>query len=137
MMKRVGLLILACLFLPLPAHALCNGLLGSELTPFAFETLTVSTTAKKLTATVWAPNGVTATPVAKVAIITVEANPLRWRADGVAPTSSTGILVAGAAAPAQPSQIEVCGQAAFLVFQMIRQGAADSTIMVQYFQVGQ
>jgi hypothetical protein len=135
MMKRI--LLIGLLFLPVKAHALCNGLLQTELTPFAFETLTVSTTAKTLTATVWAPNGVTSVPVAKVAIITVEANPLRWRADGLAPTSSTGILVAGAAAPAQPSQIEVCGQAALLLMQMIRQGAADSTIMVQYFKVGQ
>jgi hypothetical protein len=123
-----GLIALIALFRPQPAHALCNGLLGNELTAIGFETLTVSSTAKTLTATVYAPSGLTP---AKVAIISVETNQIRFRVDGVAPTSSVGQLVAVG------NQLEVCGQNAIQALQMIRQPAADATIMVHYYKVGQ
>jgi hypothetical protein len=126
MKKLLGFLVLS--FLPCQAHAVCNGLISQEVQPFAFENLTVSTTALGFTATVYAPAGVFP---ARMAIVTVETNPIRFRADGLAPSSSVGHLISAT------QQLEVCGNAAIQAFRMIRQASSDATVMITYYRVAQ
>lgn len=55
---------------------------------FAYESITVSSTAVSLTSATYKPGG--ATPLVKRAIITVEDGTIRFRTDGTAPTASEG-----------------------------------------------
>lgn len=106
------------------AKATCVGYSFSP-SPFAFETLTVSTVSLAFTSATYAPAGA---PAANVALVTLETNPIRFRNDGTAPTASIGHLVS----PGQ--SVEVCGILAVSQMRMIRQGAADGTVMITYLR---
>lgn len=106
-----------------PAEATCHGF-GSSPQPFAYESITVSSASIGFTSATYAPAGQTA---ASVALVTTETNPIRFRSDGTAPTSSEGHLAAAS------SQIEVCGAAAVANFRMIRTGS-DATAKVTFFR---
>ena len=95
-----------------------------------FEQLTVSTTALGLTATKYAPNGQQDLNVATFAVADVETNPIRYRDDGVPPTSSVGQPASAGA------QIQLVGVQAIRDFLAIRSGAADSTLEVSYYREG-
>lgn len=85
-----------------------------------YQQLTVSTVALALTL----PAG----PIRK-AIVNVEANPIRYREDGTAPTASIGMLVIASATVAP--FITICGPSVGQ-FRVIRQGAADAILNVTY-----
>lgn len=132
-MKRLTLLALAlvvmALTLPMKASAQTGAPCGFVgLQGFAFETLTVSTTALPLTATVYAPAG---QRPADVAIVSIEGSAVRYRDDGIPPTAALGqkVLTNGG--------VTVCNANVVQRFQMIRQAAADGTAMVNYYRVGQ
>lgn len=126
MRKALSVVLALSLFLlPFPAVGQstteCN---TSGVVAFSNETLTVSTTALPLTASVYNPTG---GPRATVALVAVNAEDVRVWFDGSAPTGSVGIIVAAGAAP-----FTVCGpQIAKL--QMIRDGASDAEVAIQYF----
>lgn len=102
------------------AKATCAGFGGSPQ-PFAFETITVSSSSIGFTAGTYSPT----TGPAIMALVTTETNPLRFTADGTTPTGSVGHLAAAS------SQIEVCGTQAVRNFRMIRTGS-DATVQVTY-----
>lgn len=126
MLKR---LVLACAILsaivPLPAQAQTAGtcIAGIPVVAFAHETITVSSTSIGGTAATYA----TATATAAYAVFTVETNPLRYWADGTAPTSTVGHLVNAG------GQIGVCGAATIATFRMIRTGS-DATVYASYYK---
>jgi hypothetical protein len=131
MRKRLtrAALILAALTLlawpaPIQAGIACSGLNFSP-TAFAFESITVSTSSIGFTAATMAPSG--AQP-ATYANCTLETNPIRFRSDGLAPSSTVGQLVGTG------SNIEVCGQANLNALRFIRQGAADGTLQCHYYR---
>lgn len=100
-------------------QAACNGF-QTQTKPFAFETITVSNVSIGFT---------TATAdVANYAVVTLETNPIRYRADGSAPTAAIGHLASAG------TTLEVCGKSAIASFRMIRQGAADATAPVTYYK---
>jgi len=59
--------------------------------PYDFETITVSSSAKTLTASKLSPSG---EPPPAAALLSLETAAIRYRLDGVAPTSSVGHLLA-------------------------------------------
>lgn len=124
MLKRVSLLIF-CLFLDksidlsIPSLAQADHCPGVEtsVSSRAYEQITVSTTAV----------GLTPTGADRFAVVIVEDNPVRYRDDGTAPTSTVGALVKA------DQVIIVCGSA-MSRFKAIRQGAADAKLSVTYYQ---
>jgi hypothetical protein len=98
-----------------------------SLFPFAFETITVSTTALGFTAATLEPAG--ARP-ADLAVVTVESNAVRYRADGLNPTATVGHVAAADAS------LSVCGTHAIRRIRFIRKDAADSTLSVSYYRGG-
>ena len=96
--------------------------------PAYFETLTVSTTALPLTASVYKPT--TGAPASLMALMTTATDSLRFRLDGVAPTSAVGHQVAAA------SVIVIC-QASLQKFQAIRSGSVDVPLTISYFTAPQ
>lgn len=97
--------------------------------PFAFETVTVSTSAIGLTAATYnAPS--TGQPPAVMAFLTTEDDTMRFRVDGADPTSSVGHEVASG------TGLIVC-TASLPKLKMIRSGAADVPVSVTYFNLAQ
>ena len=91
------------------------------LVPFAFETITVSSTAVGFTSATYNP----AAGKAKRAQMTCETNAIRYRYDGTAPTTTVGhVLAAGGA-------LSVLGDPAIDNFRMIASGS-DATCSVTY-----
>ena len=89
--------------------------------PVGYRQLAVSTSAVALSA---ATGGI---PVsAKRAVITVEANDVRWRDDNVAPTASVGMLAKSTTIFELPSIQSIYG------FQAIR-ASADAIINITYY----
>jgi hypothetical protein len=124
MMKRL-MLVLAVLsaIVPLPpAEAACTGI-NVQVTPFAYEDITVSSTA--IGATAATINS--ATGKAAYALFTTETNPLRYTVDGTTPTATLGHLVSAG------QQIEVCGFVAVSQLRMIRTGS-DATVRATYYK---
>lgn len=118
-MKRIavlGLCIALVAFGYTPGSAgSCPGL-DFSLQPLGYQQVAVSTTAVGLTL----PSG-----VVRMAVITVEDNPIRFRDDGTNPSSTVGVLV-------QPDvTILVCGPAVS-GFRAIRTGA-DAKLSVSYY----
>lgn len=103
------------------AHATCA---VPNSGAFAFEQLTISTTAVSLTSATYDP----ATGTAQSALVTVDTNPLRFRADGTNPTAAIGHNVTAG------NSIEVCGISNIRNFRAIRSGAADAVINVSYYR---
>lgn len=97
-----------------------------NMTCFAFETITVSSTALPFTVATY--SGDPANPPTFV-IATVATDSIRYRADSIAPTASIGHLV-----PAGVS-FEVRGTQAIRDFKMIRV-TTDSTVTVSYYREG-
>lgn len=83
-----------------------------------YEQKTVSTTAVALTSI---PAG------ASRAIVMVEAQPLRYREDGTAPTASVGVLCVAT------TRFELESRKAIEQFKAIRSGGTDSVISVNYY----
>lgn len=63
---------------------------------------------------------------AMAALITVEAQPIRWWSNGSVPTSSVGHLAAAGSVINLGSRHEVAN------FRAIRQGASDATLHISY-----
>lgn len=95
--------------------------------PVSFEQLTVSSTAKLLTATKYDIGD--GEGVADLAIISVETDAIRYRTDGVAPTATVGMPQAA------NSTFTVYGVLCVKKLQMIRV-TTDATIEVSYYRVG-
>ena len=94
---------------------------------FNFETITISTTAKSLTASKYTKSsGETFTEYARKALITVEDAQLRFRFDGGTPTASVGHLLT------QKDSITLIGAYNIKNFKAIRKGSSDSKISVTY-----
>jgi hypothetical protein len=87
----------------------------------AFETITVANTAVGLT-----NSNFNTSPRQKRCFITCESAQIRYRLDGVAPTSTTGHIL-------NPmSSLLLEGYNQMLNFQAIRVGSTSGTIMVSY-----
>lgn len=94
-----------------------NGTFPVGIKPKGFATLTVSTSAVPLVV----PKG------SVRAVITVEAEALRWRDDSTDPTATVGFLeLAG-------SRFEIYGKEALLAFRAIRDGATDSVLTMSFY----
>ena len=90
----------------------------------AFETLTVSDTAKALTQQIYsAHNGL---ETCTKATIMVETAPIRYRVDGSDPTASVGLLANAG------DVLTLTGATELRLFRAIRSTAADATISVDY-----
>lgn len=94
-----------------------------------YESITVSTTSvSPITTTIQSTltNGLREQAVE--AVVTIETNPIRYRVDGTAPTSSEGhLLNAG-------DVLTVQGFQNITNLKMIRQGSADATVRITYFK---
>lgn len=103
--------------------------LRAGLNPTLFEALTVSTTAVTLTvANLGQGQGPESSIAPAIAVfITVEAQPVRFRLDGTAPTSSVGHLLSAG------DTIFLTGAKTLRDFKVIRSGASDATLHVTYF----
>jgi hypothetical protein len=88
-----------------------------------YEQVTVSTTSKALTEAAYKPRSTTK---AQKAIIGIEDNGIRFRLDGLAPTSAVG-MEAGSG-----DMIELNGIDEIVQFRAIRSGAADAVLNVTY-----
>jgi hypothetical protein len=99
------------------------------LAPFADEVLTISSTAKALTATVYAPAGV---QPADMAVCTVETDSVRYRVAGV-PTAAIGQLVIATATA--PASLTVCGNLSLRKVLFIRV-TTDASLSCSYYRRG-
>lgn len=128
-MRRLWLsvlvVVLICGLAPPPAQSQtgsgCAGVVR-PLTPYATETLTISSAAKTLTVSVMLPSGHRPT----VAQLTTEADALRYYVDGTTPTATVGHLL-----PVN-STVLVCGPSIGRL-KMIRV-TNDVTVTVSYFE---
>ncbi len=95
----------------------CPGI-TTDVSPIAgsYEQITVSTTAVPLTVPLRA----------KIAVITVEAEPIRYRDDATDPTNTVGVLVSPG------STLIICSNALGR-FKAIRQGGSDAILSVSYY----
>lgn len=120
-MKRLTVAVMLA-GMALAPMAWADGLQSSDpLTPFAFETITVSSTAVGFTSATYNPS----TGMAKRALLSCETNPIRFRYDGTNPTSSVGHALAAA------TMINITGDRAIQNFRMIASGS-DSTCSITY-----
>lgn len=95
-----------------------------EGTAFAFEAITVSTTAIGFTAATISP---TNAPGAKSAFCSVEAQPIRYRLSGT-PSAGSGHPKLAA------TDLTVVGINNMLTFRAIRSGGTDATLSCTYFR---
>lgn len=95
----------------------CPGVDNSVYAPLAsYEQLTISDSAVSLTVP----------QIAKLAVITVENEPVRYRDDGTDPTADVGTLVKA------DGSIIVCGKSLGSI-RFFKDGATDATINVNYY----
>lgn len=92
---------------------------------FAYEKITVSSTAIGGTSATYAPVVDGGAPRAKAALITVETNPIRIKYSGGAATATDGHLLAAG------DSIRIEGAASVAQISMIRTGS-DATVHVTY-----
>ncbi len=93
-----------------------------ERAPKGYRQLTVSSSAVSLSdATGGIPSGATR------AVVYVASNPIRWRDDALAPTSSVGVPAVDTDAFELPSIQSING------FQAIRSGSSDATLNIVYY----
>ena len=97
-----------------------------SLFPFAFETITVSSTALGFTATTAFPAG---QQPGAMAVCRIEVDGIRYRADGLNPTATVGML------ESVGGTFTACGEASMRRFRMIRV-TADSTVSCSYYREG-
>ena len=123
-LAAVMLLILPSMVVPVQAQS-CTGW-SNQLVPFAFESITVSTTPIGFTTATINPDNLTK---AAYAFFTVETADGRYRVDGVDPTDAVGHVFDDAA----PGYF-VCGTVAVSQFRAIRSGGSNATLRVTYFK---
>jgi hypothetical protein len=123
MMLRWLLVSIALLWLPALIQAQCPGMTVQQ-TPFATETLTVSSTAKAFTTAVYKPSGVTVT----MAMVSVEGGAIRYQVVGT-PTATAGHPLSGTTG----STFAICGVDSIAGFKAIRQ-TTDATLFVTYYK---
>ena len=98
----------------------------SETPAFAYETITVSTVAKILTAATYADPDATKDAIADKALITIEDADIRVRTDGTAPTATEGHLIRQGATITLRNPVEIQN------FQAIRDAGTDAVLKVSY-----
>ena len=115
---------LACGLWPSLARAQCSGLAAPPIA-FAWETLTISSTAKSLTKTIYQPPGT----VPILAIVTLEGGNIRYLETGT-PTATSGHVLS---VPVTTS-FNICGLDSITHFQAIRV-TTDVTATVTYYKI--
>lgn len=100
----------------------------ANLIPFAFESVTVSTSAVGLTSATYAPAGEQA---AVEAFVTVETAAIAYLFDGTTPTVGATILGHQASSTAS---FRIRSASDIQNFLAIRTGGSDATIRVTYFR---
>lgn len=124
-LKRLTLVALALLALSGPSDAGPGGCTDApSLIPAGFETITVSSASIGFTAALAYPTGGL---LADMAVVDVETNAIRYRADGIAPSATVGNPVAAS------TTFTVCGAAAIKAVRFIRQ-SSDATLSVSYYR---
>ena len=111
-----GLLLLA-VSTPAQQGVICPEIGLRQMNAKGIENLTISTTAVALTVPA----------AALMAVAKVEDQPIRYRSDGTAPTSTAGVKAAAA------DTLILCGRAILSNFKSIRQGATDAALSVEYY----
>lgn len=96
----------------------------NKLEAYAYESITVSSTAKRLTLA-----NIYVTPPAKAAIVSVDSAPIRWRDDGTDPTSSEGHF---AIPTGEPIVLDNANR--MVDFRAIRQSSTDASIRISYYR---
>jgi hypothetical protein len=124
MMLRWLLVSIGLLLLPALSQAQCPGMTAQQ-TPFATETLTVSTTAKAFTAAVYKP---TASVTVTMAMVSVEGGAIRYQVVGT-PTATAGHPLSGTTG----ITFAICGVDSIAGFKAIRQ-TTDATLFVTYYK---
>lgn len=97
--------------------------------PFAFEKLAVSSVAVGFTSSVYAPGG--GQIAARKVLCSAEGDDMRYRTDGTNPTSSTGVLVDGAASTATLTALY---GSEIRLFRAIRTAATDVTLNCTFYR---
>lgn len=121
-MRRYLLFLALC---ALPAEAqICPGASTGDI-QYAQEAITISSTALPFTVATYADGGA---PV-KYAVVTLETNPIRVRADGLNPTATVGELYTNST----NVKFLVCGQGNVQRFRAIRTGS-DAAITAAYYR---
>ena len=105
---------------------------SGEWNPYAYEKVTVSTTAVGGTsATITQSDGQNPVGVrrARAVLLSVDAtNPIRYRIDGGTPTATDGHELLGS------DEVLIEGISSVSKLRMIRSGAADATVHLTYFR---
>jgi len=120
---RSLIVIFALLLAPLLVHAQCPGL-TQQLTPYAKETLTISTTPKGFTASVYKPPGVTPA----LATFSIAGSNICYALVGTPTTTDCYPLFASPGSTAS-----ICGIDSITAFKAITL-ATDATVIVTYFK---
>jgi len=115
------LALLLFLFVPVRVSAQCPGATTS-LVPFAMEKLTVSTTPKVLTQSIYKPSGVM--PI--LAMISLESGSIRYAEVGT-PTTTDGHPVTA------PATFSICGIDSIAAFKAIRTDT-DALLTITYYK---
>lgn len=111
----------------LAVHAAPEGCTNAgSLTPFAYEEIAVSSTAKSFTMATAFPDGAVG---ASLAVVTVEDDAVRYRDDGLNPTATVGHLAR------VNTGLNVCGENSIRRIRMIRQ-TTDADVHVSYYRLG-
>lgn len=127
-MRRLLIVLSALAFCGSADAQVCPGVI-SPLVMFTSEAITVSSTSIGVTSTIFTNVNAQGKTVALVEY-TLESNPIRTRADGVAPTATVGRLINNSAGG--NVSWTVCGEAANKAFRMIRT-SADAAVTAQIY----
>lgn len=95
---------------------------------FAYESITVSTSAVGLTASKIVPTSGPLRPAFEAFLTLEPTNGIRYRLDGTDPTDTEGHPLAGG------GTVTITGTNNLKNFRMIRSGGADATVKVTYFR---
>lgn len=127
-MRRLALaaIVLLAMFTGPALAAPGNCTNAPSLVAFAFEEISVSSTAIGFTAATAFPDG---RKGADMAVVTIEDDAIRYRDDGLAPTATVGHPAA------VNTSLTVCGAASLKRFLAIRQ-TTDADINVTYYRMG-
>jgi hypothetical protein len=106
----------------------CAGDLAQSVSYFAFEQITVANSAVGFTSTKVEPDGSSGSRKATLAECRLETAEIRWRIDGLAPTTTVGTLL-------EPGdQLVLAGHDVIMRFQAIRTGATSGVLSCNYSQ---
>ena len=127
MKARIGVGLVLLMILSGSLQAAPGGCTNAAwLTPFAFEEISVSSTAVGFTSGTAFPLGEKG---ADMAVVTIEDDAIRYRDDGLAPTATVGHPAAVS------TSLTVCGPESLKRFRMIRQ-TTDADVNVTYYREG-